>query len=76
MIQAVDSPVERAAAVRDWWVISTAIMEVVLIVRCRRTGAVGIVRDPSREEWDKAFHAPSNPYPWTDSSRVKVIRNG
>jgi hypothetical protein len=30
------------------------------------------VDDPTEEEWDRAFHAPSRPYRWEDVSRVIV----
>lgn len=49
---------------RKWWVYSTAIANGVLMLECRETGEYGIVRNPSREEWAKAFYAPSNPYRW------------
>lgn len=62
------------ATVREWWVVSTAVVDVVLIVACRKTGATGIVRDPSGDEWCAAFHAPSDPYRWLDDSRVQVLR--
>jgi hypothetical protein len=59
---------------REWWVVSTAIVDVVLIVECRLTGAMGIVRNPSRSEWSDAFDAPSKPYRWMESARVHVVR--
>ena len=59
---------------REWWVVSTAIVDVVLIVECQLTGAMGIVRNPSRSEWSDAFHAPSKPYRWMEASRVHVVR--
>jgi formylglycine-generating enzyme required for sulfatase activity len=37
---------------------------------CETTGQTGSVRDPSKEEWAKAYNAPSNPYRWHDESRV------
>lgn len=67
---------EPKVGCRDWWVVSTAIQEVVLIVECRQTGAIGIVRDPSLDEWKEAFDAPSNPYRWPSHSRVEVLRRG
>jgi hypothetical protein len=56
----------------DWWVYSTALTEGTLLVRCRRTGKYGVVENPTREEWNQAFYAPSSPYRWTDHSRVKL----
>lgn len=58
---------------REWWVFSTAIQEVVLILMCNKTGATGIVRDPSADEWREAFYAPGRPYQWHDHSRVEVL---
>ena len=54
----------------DWWVYSTAVENGVLLVESRRTGERGYVPDPTPEEWRQAFHAPSNPYPWSDNARV------
>ena len=62
---------------RDWWVFSTATRDVVLMVECQITGAFGIIRNPTQEEWDEAFHAPSAPYPWMgEPSRVEVVQEG
>lgn len=49
---------------KEWWVFSTALADVALLVHCPRTGATGVVRNPTKEEWAEAFHAPSNPYRW------------
>lgn len=57
---------------RDWWVVSTVIQECALLVECANTGAVGLVYDPTLEEWRAAFHAPSKPYKWTDHDRVWI----
>lgn len=56
----------------DWWVYSTAIGNHVLLVECRKTGERGYVPDPTPEEWRQAFHAPSNPYRWTDQERIII----
>jgi len=57
----------------DWWVFSTALCDGVLMLTCKKTGAYGIVRDPTEEEWNAAFHAPSNPYKWRGGDeRVEV----
>jgi hypothetical protein len=69
MSTAIDMQVDR-----EWWVFSTCITDVTLLLQCRKTGDVGIVKDPSLDEWRDAFHAPGNPYPWQDASRVEVIR--
>jgi hypothetical protein len=61
----------------DWWVFSTAVRDGVLMLECRLTGSFGIVRDPSRQEWSDAYHAPSKPYRWEGSNeRVETIREG
>ncbi len=56
----------------EWWVFSTAIAEGWLMLYCGKTGQTGSVRDPSREEWSEAFHAPSNHYRWYDDERVTI----
>jgi hypothetical protein len=56
----------------EWWVFSTALKEVWLMLYCNKTGTTGSVRDPSKEEWAKAYDAPSKPYRWHDESRVIV----
>ena len=72
--QTIEAPVQLVAAVpREWWVVSTAIQEVVLLLECGRTGAVGIVRDPSANEWGSAFNAPSETYRWFDDTRVELL---
>lgn len=71
------TPEPTAAPVeREWWVFSTAIKDVVLMLTCAKTGAYGIVRDPSRVEWKAAFFAPTEPYRWHDDSRVEIVREG
>lgn len=56
----------------EWIVYSTALAEVWLMLRCFRCGAHGSVDEPTDTEWAEAFHAPSDPYPWADKSRVTV----
>jgi hypothetical protein len=63
----------KPSAKDDWWVYSTSIGDVVLMLENRATGARGLVRNPTREEWRRAYSAPSNPYPWTDASRVELV---
>jgi hypothetical protein len=55
---------------RDWWVYSTVLNGRAILVECRKTGKRGSINDPTPEEWKTAFHAPSQPYPWTDAARV------
>ena len=59
----------------DWYVYSTAVEDRVLLVECRNTGERGYVANPTPKEWRQAFRAPSNPYPWTDETRVIVDNN-
>jgi hypothetical protein len=56
----------------EWFVISTVLDEVSLMVQCANCEARGTVDDPTREEWSRAFSAPSNPYRWHDESRVRI----
>lgn len=56
----------------EWWVYSTALTEGWIMLVCDKTGQTGTVRDPSKEEWAEAFHAPSEPYRWHDEARVIV----
>jgi hypothetical protein len=58
---------------REWWVFSTAIANGVLMLECALTGAFGIVRDPTAEEWGAGYSAPSKPYRWLEDGRVEVI---
>jgi hypothetical protein len=68
-------------APHEWFVFSTAIVDVVLMVECRVCRANGIVRNPSLEEWREAtdlgdIHAPKNPYPWEQPERVEILSGG
>ena len=56
----------------DWWVYSTVIEGGAILVENRTTGQRATVRDPSREEWDAAFHAPSAPYRWLYPERLSI----
>jgi len=55
-----------------WIVFSTLLDKVWLLVMCE-CGDVGAVKDPTDEEWMKAYHAPSSPYPWLEPDRVDVL---
>lgn len=61
---------------RRWVCFSTALTEGWLMLHCDRTGAQGVVKDPTREEWSWAFDCPSNPKPWWDNKRVTVMKEG
>src|ERR1051325_1475738 len=56
----------------EWVVFSTALQECCLMLQCVECGLMGTVDDPTKEEWSKAFHAPSRPYRWDDESRVRI----
>jgi hypothetical protein len=45
-----------------------------ILVGCDDCCTLGIVEDFTDEEWEKAFVAASEPYPWADASRVIVCR--
>ncbi len=57
----------------EWWVFSTAVLDVVLMVECRKTGSYGIVRNPTLDEWEAGFYAPSKPYRWHENERVEIV---
>jgi hypothetical protein len=56
----------------EWVVYSTCLQDSSLDVQCNKCAILGSVPNPSKEEWSKAYDAPSNPYPWTENERVKV----
>ena len=56
----------------EWVVFSTAINDGCLMVQCVNCGSHGSVDDPSADEWNAAFYAPSNPYRWMDYERVNI----
>lgn len=55
-----------------WLVYSTALADCVLMLRCEKCDARGVVDNPTQEEWRKAYHAPSAPYLWENASRVRI----
>lgn len=56
----------------EWTVYSTATAQVCLELHCNKCAILGAVFDPTAEEWDEAFNAPSKPYRWYDNDRVTV----
>lgn len=58
----------------DWWVYSTALDDAVILVECRKCRKRGVIHNHSQEEWDQAFSAPSHPYRWYDSHRVRIVK--
>lgn len=57
----------------EWVVFSTDITNAYLMVQCVDCGELGLVKDPSEQEWQTAFHAPGNPYQWRQHERVHEI---
>lgn len=55
---------------REWWVFSTCLGARELMLHCGLTEALSVVEKPTKEEWSRAFTAPSEPYRWTDEDRV------
>lgn len=53
-----------------WFIYSTAVNDGVLLAKCFHCNSYGSVDNPTKEEWSKAFHAPSNPYRWYETDRV------
>lgn len=56
----------------EWVVFSTALAQGWLMLECPHCLAHASVDDPTQEEWETAFHAPSEPYIWNDAKRVTV----
>lgn len=61
---------------RDWWCYSTALAPGWLMLRCENTGAEGVVKDPTCEEWSWGYDCPSEAKRWIDSGRVTVMKEG
>jgi len=72
MITDLETPISSPHSKHEWWVFSTALKQGWLMLICDLTGATGSVRDPTSEEWSKAFYAPSKPYRWHDESRIVI----
>lgn len=64
------------ASQRRWVCVSTMITPVWLMLECWRTGARGVVKDPTYEEWCSACDAMRDPMPWWNNSRVTLMREG
>lgn len=65
-------PVSDRPCKHEWVVYSTALTEGWLMLQCVQCGTMGTVDDPSKNEWNQAYHAPSRPYQWRVSSRVTI----
>jgi hypothetical protein len=57
----------------EWWVFSTCIGTVELMLRCAKTDAFGVVPNPTRAEWKRAFHAPGRHYRWPKKEYGRVV---
>lgn len=57
-----------------WMVVSTCTSTVELILQCVSCKVVGLVSDPTKREWGKAWSAPSKPYRWKKNSRVTLLK--
>jgi hypothetical protein len=58
---------DKGDQARDWFVFSTCLSTRELMLMDNHTGDFAVVKDPTKEEWSKAFHAPSKPYTWGGS---------
>ena len=56
----------------QWIVYSTALCPPTIMVYCQQCYERGSIEYFNSIEWDKAFYAPSDNYPWLDESRVKI----
>jgi len=56
----------------EWNVEEAIVGEVSLGLMCWKCMTSGKIMNPTEQEWADAYHAPSKPYAWTDSSRVVV----
>ena len=56
--------------VHGWLVTGTAIVSGKIMLDCPACGATGTVSDMTIGEWNRAFTAPTSPYPWNDATRV------
>lgn len=57
----------------EWFVFSTSLAQVWIMVHCRVCRSIGTVKYPTMAEWDTACDAASKPYRWVDSSRVTIL---
>lgn len=57
----------------EWFVFSTSLAQVWIMVHCRVCRSIGTVKYPTTAEWDTACDAASKPYRWVDNSRVTIL---
>jgi len=67
--------VEMVEHHHNWMVYSTALCPPTIMVYCKDCGEEGSVSDFSEDEWDNAFWAPEEEYPWPDKDRVSVNKH-
>lgn len=66
---------ESKACNHRWVVFSTALADGCLMLECELCGMRSTVDNPTEEEWNAAFYAPSNPYIWEGGDeRVNVLK--
>lgn len=59
----------------DWVVFTTYREDRWLGVMCLWCGSDGVVQNPSKKQWRRAFHAPCCPYRFHKPRRVRLIQN-
>jgi len=64
------NPIPKPCRRHKWWVFSTATRTVSLLVYCKQCGCTGVVNNPTKKEWGRAFTAPSKHYRWRKNRRV------
>ena len=64
--------IDPATCDHEWWVYSTATVQMCLELYCGNCAIAGTVNDPTEDEWAAAFHAPSKHYRWFEPGRVTV----
>lgn len=59
----------------EWWVVSTSLNDGFLLLDDQKGGLSGVVRNPTSDEWKRAFDAPRHPYRWFDLGRVTLLED-
>jgi len=60
-----------ATCEHDWYVVASILSTTELQVQCQLCATFSEIPSPSKAEWDTAFGAIENPYPWKDLSRIR-----
>jgi len=58
---------------REWRFVTYLSWYVWLVVQCQRTGAWGVVKEPTAEEWSPAPDWQYDPQPWPEYWRVTLL---